>query len=105
MSNLIEEKEELFISIAKSKNLRYYKHNSKNKVQFFQIYPIEAKKIFIALNQQITNDLGEDYQIGHSYFIRIKNDDDLDFILEYFCGDKDGLEKVLKIVEEKEKIE
>ena len=72
---------------------------------------LEAKRIFIALNQQITNDLGEDYQIGHSYFMGIKDDNDLDFILEYkikplleeyFYGDKDGLEKVLKIVQKKE---
>ena len=72
---------------------------------------LEAKRIFIALNQQITNDLGEDYQIGHSYFMGIKDDNDLDFILEYkikplleeyFYGDKDGLEKVLKIVYKKE---
>lgn len=44
---------------------------------------LEAQRIFIALNQKITKDLGEDYQIGHSYFMRIENDNDLDFVLEY----------------------
>ncbi len=43
----------------------------------------KAKDIFIALNKKITEDLGEDYQIGHSYFMKIKSDDDLGFVLEY----------------------
>jgi len=43
----------------------------------------EARKIFNKLNEHITKDLGEDYQIGHSYFMKIQNDDDLEFVLEY----------------------
>ncbi len=43
----------------------------------------KAKKIFNNLNERITRDLGEDYQIGHSYFMKIQNDDDLDFVLDY----------------------
>ncbi len=42
-----------------------------------------AKEIFIALNEQIAKDLGEDYQIGHSYFMKIADDNDLDFVLDY----------------------
>jgi len=42
-----------------------------------------AKGIFNSLNNQITQDLGEDYQIGHSYFMKIEDEDDLDFVLEY----------------------
>ena len=64
-----------------------------------------AKEIFIALNEQIAKDLGEDYQIGHSYFMKIESDDDLDFILEYkiiplleeyYYGD-DRLEESVKL--------
>jgi len=46
------------------------------------IYP-KAQRIFKKLNKRITQDLGEDYVIGHSYFMKIQNDDDLDFVLEY----------------------
>jgi len=63
--------------------------------------------LFKKLNEYIKNShLGEDYQIGHSYFMGIKDDGDLDFVLEYkikplleeyFYGDKDGLENILKI--------
>jgi len=66
----------------------------------------EAKKIFEELNKYISDNLSEDYQIGHSYFINIKNDDDLKFILkykieplleEYFYGDEEKLEEAKEI--------
>jgi len=65
-----------------------------------------AKEIFEKLNKQIKQDLGEDYQIGHSYFMQIADEDDLDFVLEYkikplleeyFYGD-DRLNNVLEII-------
>jgi len=65
----------------------------------------KAKDIFIALNNQITQDLGEDYQIGHSYFMKIADNSDLDFVLEYkiiplleeyYYGD-DRLEESVKL--------
>jgi len=43
----------------------------------------KARLIFEVVNKKITETLGEDYQIGHSYFMKIQNDDDLDFVLEY----------------------
>jgi len=43
----------------------------------------KARAIFIELNKKITENLGEDYQIGHSYFMKIEDEDDLDFVLEY----------------------
>ncbi len=67
----------------------------------------KAREIFIALNDEIRKALGEDYQIGHSYFMKIENDDDLDFVLEYkiiplleeyYYGD-DRLEEIKKICE------
>ena len=45
-------------------------------------YP-KARQIFEEVNNKITKTLGEDYQIGHSDFMKIQNDDDLDFVLEY----------------------
>ncbi len=45
--------------------------------------------------------------LGHSYFMGIENDDDLDFVLEYkikplleeyFYGDEQGLKNVMEIV-------
>ncbi len=68
----------------------------------------EAKRIFEELNKYISNNLSEDYQIGHSYFINIDSDDDLDFILEYkieplleeyFYGDEERLKKAKEIYE------
>ncbi len=43
--------------------------------------------------------LGEDHQIGHSYFMKVQNDEELNFVLdykikplleEYFYGDSEG---------------
>jgi len=45
-------------------------------------YP-KARQIFEAINKKITETLGEDYQIGHSYFMKIQNTEDLEFVLEY----------------------
>jgi 5-methylcytosine-specific restriction protein B len=47
-----------------------------------------------------TETLGKEYQIGHSYFMDIENEDDLNFVIEYkvvplleeyYYGDQDGL--------------
>jgi len=65
----------------------------------------KAKEIFKKLNEYISTNLSEDYQIGHSYFINIENNDDLKFVLkykieplleEYFYGD-DRLTEAKKI--------
>ncbi len=63
----------------------------------------DALDIFINLNEHIKNTLGEDYQIGHSYFMNC----DLDFVLEYkikplleeyFYGDEKGLKEADSII-------
>ena len=68
-----------------------------------------AKKLFIALNDYLRERLGEDYQIGHSYFMKVQSDGNLDFVNEYkikplleeyFYGDNEGLNRALKILEE-----
>ena len=67
---------------------------------------VKAKNIMKQLNEKIIETLGADYVLGHSYFMKIENDDDLDFVLEYkikplleeyFYGDTQGLEEILQI--------
>ena len=64
----------------------------------------EAKELFQKLNKFITDNLGADFQIGHSYFM---NYDDLDFVLEYkikplleeyFFADPDRLEEAIRLL-------
>ena len=66
-----------------------------------------ARKIFQDLNNKIKETIGEDYQIGHSYFMHISNDNDLRFVLEYkikplleeyFYGNKEQLDQCLEII-------
>lgn len=63
------------------------------------------KSKFETLNKLIIKHIGEDYQIGHSYFMNI-DESDLDFVLkykikplleEYYYGD-DRISEVLKII-------
>lgn len=69
----------------------------------------KAQEIMLQLNQKITNTLGVDYVLGHSYFMKIQNDDDLEFVLEYkikplleeyYYGDE-RLDEVLALCESK----
>ncbi len=75
----------------------------------------EALELFNSLNDFITNkdnaNLGEDYALGHSYFMNIKNKDDLEFIKEYkikplleeyFYGDEENYNKAIDILKNKE---
>jgi len=65
----------------------------------------KARDLFERLNEHIKKShLGEDYQVGHSYFMGIDSDDDLEFVWEYkivplleeyFYGDEDGLRSIL----------
>ncbi len=72
---------------------------------------VEAKNIMKQLNEKITETLGADYVLGHSYFMKIKkdDDDDLNFILEYkikplleeyFYGDVNGYDQVIKVIDD-----
>ena len=69
----------------------------------------KAKNIMRQLNEKITQTLGADYVLGHSYFMKIENDDDLEFVLEYkirplleeyFYGDSEGLKQILEMINE-----
>lgn len=37
----------------------------------------------LTLNIFIKNSLNEDYMLGHSYFMKVNSDDDLEFVKEY----------------------
>ena len=68
----------------------------------------DAKNMMIELNDEIEKTLGKDHLIGYSYFMKIENNIDLEFVTEYkikplleeyYYGDNDGLEKVLNILD------
>ena len=68
------------------------------------IEDIEARDIFIKLNNFISKTLGDDYLIGHSYFM---SGSELDFVLEYkiiplleeyYYGDSKQLDEALAII-------
>lgn len=73
-------------------------------------YP-DAKEIMSNLNTFIKAILGEDYMLGHSYFMKVTNTEDLEFIKEYkikplleeyFYADDDNYKKVIKLLEKDE---
>ncbi len=66
-----------------------------------------AKELLNKLNSFIAENLNEDYKLGHSYFMNVANDEDLEFVKEYkikplleeyFYVDKNKFEEVLKIL-------
>ena len=67
----------------------------------------KARVTMKLLNRKIKELIGEEYHLGHSYFMKIKDEKDLAFtckykikplLEEYFYGDKDGLAKILKFL-------
>lgn len=71
----------------------------------------EAKKLMENLNTHISKTINEDYQLGHSYFMKIENENDLEFVKEYkikplleeyFYGDEENYKKAISILNIKE---
>jgi len=69
----------------------------------------EAKELMEKVNLYIKDKIGEDYMLGHSYFMKIKNDDDLEFIKqykikpllkEYFYSEDKSIDDIMKEVED-----
>jgi len=88
------------IDIALRRRFTFIKMKPNSKLIEYQ----KAKEIFESLNEYISNTIGNDFKIGHSYFMKIQNDDELDFVLEYkikplleeyYYGNSSGLEEVL----------
>ena len=75
------------------------------------LVPEIAKKLFEKLNDHISKTINEDYKLGHSYFTKIENEDDLEFVKkykiqplleEYFYGDEENYNKAIVILNIKE---
>ncbi|QOP44469.1 hypothetical protein FJR45_11120 [Sulfurimonas sediminis] len=66
-----------------------------------------ARECMQELNNYITAKLSEDYQLGHSYFMNVQNDEDLIFVKEYkikplleeyFYADEKSADEIMKEV-------
>ncbi|WP_418185726.1 McrB family protein [Aliarcobacter vitoriensis] len=77
------------------------------------LVPNIAKELFSKLNEFIKESRGEDYQLGHSYFMKIENESDLEFVKEYkikplleeyFYGDDENHKKALDILNGKDNL-
>jgi 5-methylcytosine-specific restriction enzyme B len=73
-------------------------------------YP-NAKQLMDDLNNYIEDNLGEDYKLGHSYFMKLENDEELEFVKEYkikplleeyFYSDEKKYNEALSILNKKE---
>ncbi|MFA7083483.1 MAG: hypothetical protein WC141_02995 [Arcobacteraceae bacterium] len=71
----------------------------------------EAKKLMEDLNAHIAKAINEDYQLGHSYFMKVEDDNDLEFVKkykikplleEYFYGDDTNYNEAMNILDLKE---
>lgn len=67
----------------------------------------KANKLMKDLNEYISKTISEDYQLGHSYFMKIENENDLAFVKEYkikplleeyFYGDEGNYKKAITIL-------
>jgi 5-methylcytosine-specific restriction protein B len=72
------------------------------------LVPQIAKELFTKLNDHIEKTINEDYKLGHSYFMKIEDEDDLAFVKEYkikplleeyFYGDETNYKEAIKILE------
>ncbi|MCT7583077.1 AAA family ATPase [Aliarcobacter butzleri] len=71
----------------------------------------KAKALMNELNEHIKETIGKDYQLGHSYFMKIENENDLLFVKEYkikplleeyFYGDEINYNKAIEILNRKD---
>ncbi|RXJ75208.1 hypothetical protein CRU86_08790 [Aliarcobacter skirrowii] len=75
------------------------------------LVPQISKEVFTKLNDHIEKTINEDYQLGHSYFMKIEDENDLTFVKEYkikplleeyFYGDEINFKKAIEILDIKE---
>ena len=66
---------------------------------------LDARKVMEHINSYIGEKLNDDYRLGHSYFMKIQNDEDLEFVKEYkikplleeyFYADEKNADDILK---------
>jgi len=74
----------------------------------------KANKLMKDLNEHISNTIGKDYQLGHSYFMKIVDDNHLEFVKkykieplleEYFYGDETNYMKAVSIIDNDKKVD
>jgi 5-methylcytosine-specific restriction protein B len=74
----------------------------------------KAKELMDKLNKYIEKERGEDYKLGHSYFMNIIDDKDLEFVKEYkikplleeyFYGDEKNYKQAVAIVDNDKKVD
>ena len=65
----------------------------------------DAKELMVKLNTYIKDKIGSDYMLGHSYFMKVQSENDLEFIIEYkikplleeyFYADEKTAEDIIK---------
>jgi 5-methylcytosine-specific restriction protein B len=68
---------------------------------------IDAQELMKKLNEHISDALGDDYKLGHSYFMKVLDAQDLEFVKEYkikplleeyFYADDEGYKKAVDIL-------
>ena len=71
----------------------------------------KAKKLMKKINEYIVEKIDEDYQLGHSYFMNVKDDNDLEFVKEYkikplleeyFYSEDKSVDDILREIENNE---
>lgn len=91
------------IDIALRRRFTFLKMKPNESLVSYQ----NARNLMSELNEFIGNILGEDYKLGHSYFMSVQNDADLEFVKEYkiqalleeyFYADETNSSKVLEIL-------
>ncbi|MFA6192844.1 MAG: AAA family ATPase [Sulfurimonas sp.] len=91
------------IDIALRRRFTFLKMKPNEELVIFS----HAKELLNKLNIFIAENLNEDYKLGHSYFMNVANDEDLEFVKEYkikplleeyFYVDKDKLGEALNIL-------
>ncbi len=91
------------IDIALRRRFTFLKMKPKEKL----VKNVQANKLMKDLNEHILKTINEDYQLGHSYFMNVENEDDLKFVKEYkikplleeyFYGDETNYKIALEIL-------
>jgi 5-methylcytosine-specific restriction protein B len=97
------------IDIALRRRFTFLKMKPKEEL----VKNVQANKLMKDLNEHILKTINEDYQLGHSYFMKIEDENDLAFekeykikplLEEYFYGDEVNFKKAIEILDIKEQI-
>ena len=94
------------LDIALRRRFTFFRFDPRTELVEFK----KAREIMEKLNEEIVKSKGKDFQIGHSYFMKITNDEELETILkykinplleEYFVNDPKRLEELKSLMDKK----